>query len=79
LADIYGNAPNSALRGHPGYGLFLVVLILVFGIGLAVINRQNPKGANTEEADKKEAEEERLRDRRIKVTTNQNDKSSSED
>jgi cbb3-type cytochrome oxidase subunit 3 len=79
LADIYGNPPNPALQGHPGYGLFLVMLVMVFVVVVFALNRKNRAEIDTDEAEKEEAEKERLRDLHIKTTLNQNDKSGSKD
>jgi hypothetical protein len=79
LADIYGNAPNPTLRNSPGYAFFLLVFIIIFGVVLAAMTRNNPRNTAKEEAEKKEAEEERLRDLHIKIAPNPCDKSDSKD
>jgi len=69
LADIYRNAPNPILRDSSGYVLFLVIFIIISGVVLGAIIRKNPKSSDTGEAERREAEEERLRDLHIEVAS----------
>jgi hypothetical protein len=41
FADIYGNPPNPVLDHNPGYGLFLVLLIVVAGFVFWVMTKKN--------------------------------------
>jgi hypothetical protein len=40
FADIYGNPPNPVLAHNPGYGLFLLILIVVAGLVFWAMGRK---------------------------------------
>ncbi len=73
LADIYGNPPNPVFRGKPWYGLSFIVIIVLFVVVLAIMNRKAPK-----EIDQKENERKGMRDNDKRVVPNQNDKPNSD-
>jgi hypothetical protein len=74
LADRYGNPPNPMLQGNRWYGLFVIVVVVLFGVILTLINRKGAKKIERKENDKKE-----MQDNDKGAVPNQNDKSNSED